>query len=734
MDFSYATTTSTADWTEWVGRNVDVRDEGLGLATTAAIERTTIEDGVVDVAMDPSGDLYTLRSSGALYRHDPAADLTQRLWTRSDGDVADPSALCVDDDRVFIVDRDDGSITVVSPRLQRTIGTIETDATDPIRVAHAGGLLYLLDDVGRVQTVGRDAEIDLAIDWWLVEPTDLAVDADGRGYVLDRNDGDPVIRSFGDGDDHTDGGFPITSGEFVAGAGAFSPTALSVVDGTLFVAGRLENGGPALFERDASSDAFRERYRFNQPCRTLVARPTAPDDRREFYAACGPNGRGTLLRERRRHARHPRRERHVGEAFHRYDSGTDDTEWHRLAIRLSQLTASTQVRVRYLATNRPMPREVGIGDLEAMPADAVDSVRELGVSSAWELASADVDRLVSGCPDRSRGDVRAWRTGAIDALAAHAEADWTTVDSLNPDDVLLSDAVGRYLFVALELDGSPRSSPRVDSITAFCPRQTYLRYLPELYQEDDRSAAFLEQYLSVFESAFVDIETAIEDMGRYFDPEAVPSDALSWLEQWLAVEPDGDWPEDARRELLARAPELYRQRGTKAGLRAMLVLYLRYAGSESTARSSAASADDDDGVSPDGSGPAAPTAASDGGDGTVGDTPSGHRLFFFDDGDLECIDRQTLRREYPLPESSPQSFVVFCGPFETDDERRTVERIVLSGKPAHVTADVVEIDDELTLDSDTFLGVNSRLTAREFSLGETTLGEDTVLTAREGSE
>ncbi len=303
----------------------------------------------------------------------------------------------------------------------------------------------------------------------------------------------------------------------------------------------------------------------------------------------------------------------------------------------------------------------------------------------------------------------------------------------------MRDAVGRYLFVALELDGSPQSSPRVDSVTAFCPRQSYLRYLPELYQEDDRSAAFLEQYLSVFESVFADIEAEIDDIGRYFDPDAVPSEALSWLEQWLAVETDENWPEDARRELLSRAPALYKRRGTKAGLQSMLELYLRHTGSASATPSPASSPGDggfdgDGGSGVDGGRPAAPTATADGGDGTVGDTPSGHRLFFIDDDDLACIERDSVRRQYPLPASDPQSFAVFCGPFETDDERAAIESIVASGKPAHVGADVVEIDDELSLEGDTFLGINSRLTEREFALGETTLGENTVLVDRTESE
>ncbi|MFD1565066.1 phage tail protein [Haloarchaeobius amylolyticus] len=711
MDFSYATTRSTADWQAWTGRNVGVRDGGLELATTTAIERSPIEDDAVDVAIDSSGFLYTLRSSGSLSRHDPAADLTHRLWGRADAAVAAPRALCVEGDRIFVADGSDGSVTVVSTRLQRTIGTIETDATDPIRIAHAEGTLYLLDDGGQLRTVGQATGATGTCSMSLVEPVNLAVDTDGRGYVLDRTDGDPVIRSFSGADGHHDDRVSIPNDAFVAADGPFVPTALSLADGTLLVAGRLEDGSRALFERDPESGAFHERYRLECPCRTLVARSLDSDGRMAFYAGAGPNGHSRLLRERRRYARHPRRERSIGVAFHRYDAGTDGTEWHRLALDLSGSTASTQVQLRYVATDRPALCETAVDGLEAVPAVAADALCALQITSVWDLATSDVPRLASALSDYNRADVQAWQTAAIDTLAAHADGDWTTVDSVPPDDVLLRDAVGRYLYVALELDGSPQSSPRVDAVTAYCPRQSYLRYLPELYQEDDRSAAFLTRYLSVFESVFTDIEAEIDRISRYFDPDAVPSAALSWLEQWLALERDDEWPEDARRELLSRAPELYKRRGTKAGLRAMLELYLRYAASSSV----------------DGS--ASSTVTADGG-GTGNEMPASHRLFVLTTGDLDCLDRE-VRRQYPLP-AGPRSFSVFCGPFETDDERAMVESIVASGMPAHVGADVVELDDGLRLAGDTFLGLNSRLTTREFSLGETTLGENTVLVDRSG--
>jgi len=72
--------------------------------------------------------------------------------------------------------------------------------------------------------------------------------------------------------------------------------------------------------------------------------------------------------------------------------------------------------------------------------------------------------------------------------------------------------------------------------------------MPEPYQDDPQSSAFLEQFLSVMETPFVDIEQAIDSIGEYFDPNGAPSESLSWLEEWLAADIGREWPESARRD------------------------------------------------------------------------------------------------------------------------------------------------------------------------------------------
>ncbi len=103
-------------------------------------------------------------------------------------------------------------------------------------------------------------------------------------------------------------------------------------------------------------------------------------------------------------------------------------------------------------------------------------------------------------------------------------------------------------------------------------RQSYLRYLPAVYQEDDRSRDFLDRFLSIFESRLSDSEELISRLPSYFDPKSTPESFLPWLAGWLALDL---YPllGDKNRDFILRAMEFYRLKGTAGGL-ASLVSFL----------------------------------------------------------------------------------------------------------------------------------------------------------------
>lgn len=708
MTFSTARTLTAGDWQSWGRSNVAVVGDGVVLQSSPAIDETTLPIDAVDLATD-DGALYALGPAGTLTKHDREQGIEQQLWRPGSRAGFDPSAVSVDGDRAYVTDRSGGRLVAISTRLQRQIGTIETDLVTPIELATTGGSVLALDaggdgSPGRLVRIGQAGQTESVLDG-LAAPKDLLVTGRQEGWVLDTPAGEPRLRSI-DGERALSlGSLRLSSGE------ALTPTCLSRgQEGTLVLGCRTSDGEFVLCTYELGVAVATERHRQGRPWRTLVGAEDEP-----LYAAVG-DGTCLELTSTERYTTAPGTSRYRGAVLGRFDAGTDEVEWHRLTLDLGRPTSGTQVRVRYVATD---DRSVGPATLEALDgvsADAVAALSSIDVTSVWELASSDPAVLSAELSSVSTSEAGTWRRAAADAI------EWREVDIPDPTDVLLEGATGRYLHVAIELRGSRTASPRVNAVEAFCPRQSYLRYLPDIYQEDEASAAFLERFLSIFESTFSDVEREIETITRYFDPGGVPSDSLEWLASWLAVDPGDAWPESARRELLARAPTLYKKRGTRPGMRAMIELYLRHVeppapipdrdapgiersvGTDVTAR---------------------PVANADGGVQRGNGPP--HELFVLEHRDLDGIESAAARAPFERALAGPQSFVVYAGPFAREDHRTAVERIVDQEAPAHTRGDVVGLEQSFDLAGNTFLGVNSTLTDRELELGQTTLGGNAVL-------
>jgi phage tail-like protein len=86
--------------------------------------------------------------------------------------------------------------------------------------------------------------------------------------------------------------------------------------------------------------------------------------------------------------------------------------------------------------------------------------------------------------------------------------------------------------------------------------------LPGLYQEDEIAAALT----AAFDDVFAPIVSTIDNLPAYLDPALTPDDFLDWLGGWVGLLPDETWPIERRRALVAVASQVYRRRGTSAGL------------------------------------------------------------------------------------------------------------------------------------------------------------------------
>ncbi|MFC4584932.1 phage tail protein I [Sphaerisporangium corydalis] len=102
------------------------------------------------------------------------------------------------------------------------------------------------------------------------------------------------------------------------------------------------------------------------------------------------------------------------------------------------------------------------------------------------------------------------------------------------------------------------------------PMSGYLDLLPAAMRDD-----FLGAFLAAFETVFTGLENTIEGLPAYLDPQSAPEEFLPWLAGWVALSLRADWPVETRRDFINEVVPLYRERGTPAGLRKLLEIYVR---------------------------------------------------------------------------------------------------------------------------------------------------------------
>jgi phage tail-like protein len=134
---------------------------------------------------------------------------------------------------------------------------------------------------------------------------------------------------------------------------------------------------------------------------------------------------------------------------------------------------------------------------------------------------------------------------------------------------------GRYVQLELELSGTGRTTPSLRALRTWFPRFSYVTsYLPAVYEEEDEPDRLLERLLANMEGFFTEHEARIDHTSVLLDARTTPVEAIDWLASWMGLGLEPAWDEGRRRFLLRNLDRFYRLRGTVAGLRAILRLYL----------------------------------------------------------------------------------------------------------------------------------------------------------------
>ena len=98
---------------------------------------------------------------------------------------------------------------------------------------------------------------------------------------------------------------------------------------------------------------------------------------------------------------------------------------------------------------------------------------------------------------------------------------------------------------------------------ATASQRAYLRAgLPAIYHDGGLAMRFV----GALETVLDPVVAILDALEHLVEPDLAPQDLLGLLAAWLGVDLDESWPEERKRELIRRAGELHRLRGTRAGL------------------------------------------------------------------------------------------------------------------------------------------------------------------------
>jgi phage tail-like protein len=222
------------------------------------------------------------------------------------------------------------------------------------------------------------------------------------------------------------------------------------------------------------------------------------------------------------------------------DSGIEDCPWDRVTL-LGAIPDCSNVTVEYFTSNDPkmgLVSNPNDGPPYTFVGDQESGIRSQGSGVGCQAPGA--------------------RSGAAEP--------WPLTPDACPMTCLVQAQPGQYLRLRITFTSGGTTTPTLSAVKVFFPRQSYLQYLPAVYQEDPDSRAFLDRFLSIFQSAFDEFDMTIDTLWRLFNPDSVPPQFLDWLAAWIQLPLDPTWPLAKKRAMLKKAARDYRRRGTLGGL------------------------------------------------------------------------------------------------------------------------------------------------------------------------
>lgn len=235
---------------------------------------------------------------------------------------------------------------------------------------------------------------------------------------------------------------------------------------------------------------------------------------------------------------------------------------------------------------------------------------------------------------------------------------------LNPHDILLYRAKGRYLWMEIQLFCQAQMLPSILTMKIFAESRSFLNYLPEIYQTQPENQ-FIKRFLSLFEAVYHDLDERIRTAPRQMDPDTAEEAFLQWMAQWVGISEVHLWPREKLRALLGGIVSKNLLRGTKAYMRGILETFL-------------------------------------------GEAP-----FFVEYQELEAYrgDQKVYEKllRYYAHDPYIVNILVRGQAVRSGQEQNALKRVIEDLKPAHMEVHLIVLEPHIYLNKNVYVGINSAL-------------------------
>ena len=138
-------------------------------------------------------------------------------------------------------------------------------------------------------------------------------------------------------------------------------------------------------------------------------------------------------------------------------------------------------------------------------------------------------------------------------------------------DCLLCRTKGRYLWIIGQSAENPANSLEIQ---IFFRSESWISFLPEIYQAEGENTDFLFRYLSIFQWIYYDMTQKIAAMPQRLYPENADTELLESIAGWFAIENADIWNRKQLIYLIENARRLSGIRGTKEYMQEIIWLFI----------------------------------------------------------------------------------------------------------------------------------------------------------------